>query len=91
MEGLCEERFDESVKGEQERGMWGWRQVGLETGGVGDRWGWRRVGLETGGGDGSETGSVTKKKGKNRRLVSVPASPWRREHQHGKQTGLTEI
>ena len=33
-------------------------------------------GVETGGGDGSETGLVTKKKGKkNRRPVSVPASP----------------
>ena len=31
-------------------------------------------GVETGGGDGSQTGSVTKT-GKNRRPVSVPASP----------------
>ena len=33
----------------------------MKTGG-GDGW-WRRV-VETGGGDGSDTGSVTKKKGK---------------------------
>ena len=33
-------------------------------------------GVETGGGDGSETGSVTKKKvKKNQQPVSVPASP----------------
>ena len=32
-------------------------------------------GVEKVGGDGSETGSVTKKKGKNRRPVSAPALP----------------
>ena len=35
------------------------------------------VGVETVGGDGSKTGSVTKKKeNKNLRPASVPASPW---------------
>ena len=37
---------------------------------------WRTRTRDTWRGDGGETGSVTKKKEKNQRQVSVPASPW---------------
>ena len=45
-------------------------------GGESESEGWRGRGVNMVGGDDSETGLVTKKKGnKNRRPVSVPASP----------------